>query len=98
MLKLLEQKYEVFAGLRDAYKAGKTKKDKEEFKSSLKDLINSLSESIKKSGDRLKTLSKSVEEEGSKLSELQSYENKYMKLIKEYNKEYNILNSMNLKG
>lgn len=44
---------------------------------------------IKKSSEKLKDLNKNLETSKAKLNDLQLYENKYMKLIKEYNKEFN---------
>lgn len=90
--KLLNQKLEVFVQLKDAYKNCKTKKDKENFKENLAQIIDSLNESQKRSNEKLKLLGKNIEENNQKLNELQMYENKYMKLIKEYNKEYNKFN------
>jgi len=51
--------------------------------------MESLDEMIKRSNDKLKDLNKSLDFSKNKLNELQMYENKYMKLIKEYNKEFN---------
>lgn len=51
--------------------------------------MDSLDEMIKRSNDKLKNLNTSLEASKNKLNELQMYENRYMKLIKEYNKEFN---------
>jgi hypothetical protein len=51
--------------------------------------MESLNEMIKRSNDKLKDLNKNLEVRKNKLNDLQMYENKYMKLIKEYNKEFN---------
>jgi chromosome segregation ATPase len=80
--------------LRDAFKNSKSKKDKEEFKGSLQNVLESLNETISRSTDRYKQLNKNIEECQNKLNELQLYENKYMKAIKEYNKEYNKFNRL----
>lgn len=95
VLSLLDQKLEMFISLRDAYKSSKSKKEKEIYKQNLDSITLSLTESLKKNVDRLKSLSKTVEDQSQKLNELQLYENKYMKLIKEYNKEYNIFSGFN---
>ena len=92
VLKLLKQKLEIFVQLREGYKQCKGKKDKENFKDSLKGVVDSLTESINKSKARLKTMNKEIEENQTKLNELQIYENKYMKMIKEYTREYNKYN------
>jgi hypothetical protein len=90
--KLLNQKLEIFIQLKDAYKNSKSKKDKENFKESLNSVLSSITESVQKSTEKLKQFNKSIEDNQSKLNDLQIYENKYMKLIKEYNKEYNKIN------
>lgn len=90
--KLLNQKLEIFIQLKEAYKNSKSKKEKEEFKQSLNSVLDSISESLSKSTDRLRQVNKQIEQAQTKLNELQLYENKYMKLIKEYNKEYNKFN------
>lgn len=75
--------------LKDCFKNTKSKKDKEAFKVNLVNVMESLDEMIKRSNDKLKDLNKNLEQSKNKLNELQMYENKYMKLIKEYNKEFN---------
>jgi len=92
VLKLLNQKLEIFVQLREGYKQCKSKKDKETFKESLQGVMDSLTESVGKSKARLKQMNKQIEENQTKLNELQLYENKYMKLIKEYTREYNKYN------
>jgi len=92
VLKLLRQKLEIFVQLREGYKQCKSKKDKENFKESLKGVMDPLTESVSKSKARLKTMNKEIEENQTKLNELQIYENKYMKMIKEYTREYNKCN------
>ena len=44
---------------------------------------------IKRSNEKIKEINNNLDSRKSKLNELQLYENKYMKLIKEYNKEFN---------
>ncbi len=95
VMSLLNQKLEMFISLRDAYKSSKSKKEKEAYKVNVDSIMLSLTESLKKNVDRLKGLSKSIEDQSEKLNELQLYENKYMKLIKEYNKEYNKFSGFN---
>ncbi len=92
VLKLLNQKLEIFVQLREGYKQCKSKKDKESFKESLQGVMDSLTESISKSKARLRQMNKQIEENQAKLNELQLYENKYMKLIKDYTREYNKYN------
>jgi prefoldin subunit 5 len=74
----------------------KTKKDKESFRVNLVNVLESLDEMIVRSNERLKDLNKNLEKSKAKLNELQLYENKYMKLIKEYNKEFNKSNKGNI--
>lgn len=89
VIKLLNQKLDIFVQLKESYKASKSKKDKETFKETLNSVLSSLTESLTKNSERLKNHTKNLEEKSTRLNELQIYENKYMKLIKEYSKEFN---------
>ncbi len=74
--------------MKNNYKDCKSKKDKENFKESLLNVIEALTESLSKTSERLKVNMKAIEDGQNKLITLQQYESNYMKLIKEYNKEY----------
>jgi hypothetical protein len=92
VLKLLNQKQDIFTQLKEGYRQCKVKKDKENFKDTLVTLLQSLSDTITNTSTRIKQTNSSIENLQIKLNESQSYENRYMKLIKEYNREYNKLN------
>jgi hypothetical protein len=91
--RLLQQKQDTFLNLKNVYKELKTKKDKENFKVSLEGILTSVTESALRSGNRLLELNKNLETAKVEVIQKQEYEQKYMKLVKEYNREYNKLYS-----
>jgi hypothetical protein len=88
---LLQQKLQTFVDLKEVYSNLKSKKDKENFKKTLEDVFNNVFESSKKSSIKPANLSKELEIFKEKVIVHQEYEQKYMKLVKEYNREYNKL-------
>ena len=70
----------------------KKKHEKEDFKITLTNVYNTLTDGITKSGNRLKEINKDIDCNNKTLNDLRLYESNYMKLIKEYNKEYNKYN------
>lgn len=90
---LLQQKLQTFVDLKEVYTNLKSKKDKENFKKTLEDVFNNVLESSKKSSIKPGNLGKELETLKEKVIVHQEYEQKYMKLVKEYNREYNKLYS-----
>ncbi|MCQ2820822.1 MAG: hypothetical protein MJ252_26480 [archaeon] len=94
VLSLLNTKMQDFMGLKEIYKSLKSKRDKEEFKVTLNNSYNNLAGPIEKSSDKLKEMNMYIESYQTQLGEFQLYELNYMKLIKEYNREYNRYNAL----
>ena len=94
VISLLTQKQEVFIDLKTMYRNIKKKHEKENFKITLNNVYNTLVESITKSGNKLTEMNKDIDNNNKTLNDLRLYESNYMKLIKEYNKEYNKYNLM----
>ncbi len=90
---LLQEKLQTFVDLKEVYTNLKSKKDKENFKKTLEDVLNNVLESSKKSSVKPANLAKELETLKEKVIVHQEYEQKYMKLVKEYNREYNKLYS-----
>ena len=82
--------------LRNLYKTLKNKREKEDFKVTLLNAFQNLVESIIRSTEKLADLTKDIDDNQKQLNDLQLYELNYMKLIKEYNKEYNRYNAMDM--
>ena len=91
---LLTRRLEEFEQLRDYYKSLKKKHDKEDFKRHLDQAHDALRPAIEKSGDRLREILKDIDDNQIKVSDYQSFELRYMKMVKEYNKEYNKYNAL----
>ena len=91
---LLERRLNDFMELRNLYKTLKNKREKEDFKVTLLNAFQNLVESIIRSTEKLADLTKDIDDNQKQLNDLQLYELNYMKLIKEYNKEYNRYNAM----
>ena len=91
--KLLQHKQETYVDLKDVYKDCKSKKEKENFKKSIEGVVSNMEESSKRTTDKLNGLNKELEELKKSVIENQEYEQKYMRLVKEYNREYNKLYS-----
>jgi hypothetical protein len=94
VISLLAQKQEVFIDLKTMYRNIKKKHEKEDFKITLNNVYNTLVESLTKSGNKINEMSKDIDNNNKTLNDLRLYESNYMKLIKEYNKEYNKYNLM----
>ena len=93
---LLERRLNDFMELRNLYKTLKNKTEKEDFKVTLLNAFQNLVESIIRSTEKLADLTKDIDDNQKQLNDLQLYELNYMKLIKEYNKEYNRYNAMSM--
>ena len=93
---LLERRLNDFMELRNLYKTLKNKREKEDFKVTLLNAFQNLVESIIRSTEKLADLTKDIDDNQKQLNDLQLYELNYMKLIKEYNKEYNRYNAMSM--
>ena len=93
---LLERRLNDFMELRNLYKTLKNKREKEDFKVTLLNAFQNLVESIIRSTEKLADLTKDIDDNQKQLNDLQLYELNYMKLIKEYNKEYNRYNAMDM--
>jgi hypothetical protein len=91
---LLTRRLEEFEQLRDYYKSLKKKHDKEDFKRHLDQAHDALIPAIEKSSDRLREILKDIDDNQIKVSDYQSFELRYMKMVKEYNKEYNKYNAL----
>ena len=94
VISLLAQKQEVFIELKTMYRNIKKKHEKEDFKITLNNVYNTLVESLTKSGNKINEMNKDIDNNNKTLNDLRLYESNYMKLIKEYNKEYNKYNLM----
>ena len=94
VISLLAQKQEVFIDLKTMYRNIKKKHEKEDFKITLNNVYNTLVESLTKSGNKINEMNKDIDNNNKTLNDLRLYESNYMKLIKEYNKEYNKYNLM----
>ena len=94
VISLLAQKQEVFIELKTMYRNIKKKHEKEDFKITLNNVYNTLVESLTKSGNKINEMNKDIDNNNKTLNDLRLYESNYMKLIKEYNKEYNKYNIM----
>ena len=94
VISLLAQKQEVFIELKTMYRNIKKKHEKEDFKKILNNVYNTLVESLTKSGNKINEISKDIDNNNKTLNDLRLYESNYMKIIKEYNKEYNKYNIM----
>ena len=93
---LLERRLNDFMELRNLYKTLKNNSEKEDFKVTLLNAFQNLVESIIRSTEKLADLTKDIDDNQKQLNDLQLYELNYMKLIKEYNKEYNRYNAMSM--
>ena len=80
--------------LKNLYKTLKNKREKEDFRITLLNAFQDLADSIIRSTEKLRELNKDIDDNQKQLNDLQLYELNYMKMIKEYNKEYNRYNAM----
>lgn len=91
---LLERRLNDFMDLKNLYKTLKNKREKEDFRITLLNAFQDLADSIIRSTEKLRELNKDIDDNQKQLNDLQLYELNYMKMIKEYNKEYNRYNAM----
>lgn len=89
VIALLQQKQTVFIDLRNMYQGLKSKSDKENFKVTLTNVLNSLKPSLDNSNKKLKEYNEDIDKCQKQLNDLRLHEANYLRLIKEYNKEYN---------
>ena len=85
---LLQQKETTFIDLRNLYQSLKPK-EKDKFKNTLKNVEDNLAPSLNNSNKKLKELLEGIDRNQKQLNEYRLHESNYLKLIKEYNKEYN---------
>ena len=88
VIKLLKQKKTVFEDLKNLYQSLKPK-EKDKFKITLNNISNSLRPSLDGSNKKLKELSETIDKNQKQLNDFRLHESNYLRLIKEYNKEYN---------
>ena len=88
VVKLLEQKKGVFEDLKNIYQ-GLKQKDKDKFKVTLNNVYQGLVPSLTGSTKRLKELIENIDKNQKQLNDFRLHESNYLRLIKEYNKEYN---------
>ena len=88
VVKLLEQKKGVFEDLKNIYQ-GLKPKDKDKFKVTLNNVYQGLVPSLTGSTKRLKELIENIDKNQKQLNDFRLHESNYLRLIKEYNKEYN---------
>ena len=88
VIALLQQKETVFVDLRNMYQ-GLKPKDKEKFKTTLNNVTEGLTPSLNNSNNKLKELFEGIDKNQKQLNDFRLHEANYLRLIKEYNKEYN---------
>ena len=88
VIALLQQKESVFNDLRTLY-LGLKPKEKDKFKQTLKNVTDTLAPSLNNSEKKLKDLFEDIDKNQKQLNDYRLHESNYLKLIKEYNKEYN---------
>ena len=88
VIALLQQKESVFIDLRNMYQ-GLKPKEKDKFKVTLNNVANGLAPSLTNSEKKLKELFESIDKNQKQLNDFRLHEANYLRLIKEYNKEYN---------
>ena len=88
VIALLKQKKTVFEDLMNIYK-GLKPKEKDKFKATLNDVTQSLGPSLTNSSNKLKELVENIDKNQKQLNDYRLHESNYLRLIKEYNKEYN---------
>ena len=90
VIQLLNQKQTTFSELRNLYK-GLKPKEKEKFKETLLSVLDTLKPSLDNSVKKLKEIFEDIDNGNKQLNDYRLHEANYMRLIKEYNKEYNKL-------
>ena len=88
VIKLLKQKKSVFEDLKTMYQ-GLKPKEKDKFKVTINNVTQTLVPSLTSSSNRLKELIENIDKNQKQLNDYRLHESNYLKLIKEYNKEYN---------
>ena len=88
VIALLQQKESVFNDLRNLYQTLKPK-EKDKFKTTLNNVADTLAPSLNNSKKKLKDLFEDIDKNQKQLNDYRLHEANYLRLIKEYNKEYN---------
>ena len=88
VIKLLDQKYKVFEDLKTMYQQTK-QKEKDKFKVTINNITQTLTPSLTNSSNKLKEYFENIDKNQKQLNEFRLHESNYLRLIKEYNKEYN---------
>ena len=88
VIALLQQKEATFVDLRNLYK-GLKPKEKDKFKTTLNNVTSTLTPSLDNSNKKLNDLFESIDKSQKQLNDFRLHEANYLRLIKEYNKEYN---------
>jgi len=88
VIALLKQKEQVFNDLKKMYQSIKPK-EKDKFKVTINNVTLSLGPSLTNSSNRLKEYSENIDKNQKQLNDYRLHESNYLRLIKEYNKEYN---------
>ena len=88
VIELLRQKKSVFEDLMKIYQSLKPK-DKDKFKVTINNVYQSLGTSLESSNKKLKELFENIDKNQKQLNDYRLHESNYLRLIKEYNKEYN---------
>ena len=95
VVSLLEQKENAFTELKNFYNGFKKASEKEQVKNTILNIYNPLVPMINNSNNKLKDINCDIDSYQKTLNDLRMYESNYMKLIKDYNKEFNKYNAMN---
>ena len=95
VVQLLEQKENAFIELKNFYNGFKKMSEKEQVKNTIINIYNPLVPMINNSNQKLKDINCDIDSYQKTLNDLRMYESNYMKLIKDYNKEFNKYNAMN---
>ena len=88
VIALLQQKETTFSDLRNLYQSLKPK-EKDKFKTTLNNVADNLAPSLNNSNKKLKELFEGIDKNQKQLNDYRLHEANYLRLIKEYNKEYN---------
>lgn len=86
---LLNQKKQTFQSLLKVYSEMKSVKEKESLKNSIVPILNEINEIVDKTNKKCEGLSHEFSSIKNENLKLQEYEQNYMRLIKEFNYEYN---------
>ena len=88
VIELLKQKKTDFEDLKTIYQ-GLKPKEKDKFKVTINNVSQGLVPSLTGSSKKLKELVENIDKNQKQLNDFRLHESNYLKLIKEYNKEYN---------